>query len=129
LGNPRGANPDLGAYESGITLTVTPPNRAIPAGNVATYTVGVSGNAGGAAVSLITVSPSPSLTLQLIPNSVTPPGQATLIVTDTHPTGPLVPGQWFSIPITGTGGGLTQTVSASLLVGGVPVNLPVILKQ
>jgi hypothetical protein len=127
LGNPRGANPDLGAYESGIILTVTPPARAIDAGSVATYTIGVYGNAGGP-VTLTTASPSPSLTLQLLPASLTPPGQVTLIVTDTHPAGPLLPGIWYSLPITGTGGGLTQTASASLLVGGARTYLPVILR-
>jgi hypothetical protein len=127
LGNLRGANPDLGAYESGIILTVTPPARAIDAGSVATYTIGVYGNVGGP-VTLTTASPSPSLTLQLLPASLTPPGQVTLIVTDTHPAGPLLPGIWYSLPITGTGGGLTQTASASLLVGGTQTYLPVILR-
>ena len=71
----------------GFTLSATPSTQAIEAGGVATYTIGVSGSAGGV-ITLTTTSPSPNLILQLLPTSLTPPGQATLIVTDTHPAGP-----------------------------------------
>jgi hypothetical protein len=128
LGNPRGPNPDLGAFEDGFVLNATPPSQAIEAGNVAVYTIGVSGVAGGS-VTLITSSPSPSLTVQLASTNLTPPSQTTLTVTDTHPAGPLLPGLFYTIPVTGSDGSLTQTVSVSLLVGGARVHLPIILKQ
>jgi hypothetical protein len=59
---------------------------------------------------------------------VIPSGQAALAVTDTH-TGTLLPGLWYTIPITGTGGGVTRTVSVSLLIGGAHVYLPVVLNE
>jgi hypothetical protein len=127
LGNPRGSNPDLGAFEDGFVLTATPPAQAIEAGSVAVYTVGVSGVAGGP-VTLITGSPSPSLTVQLASTNLTPPGQTTLTITDTH-SSPLLPGLFYTVPVTGSDGSLTQTVSVRLLVGGARVHLPIILKQ
>ncbi len=48
LGNPRDATPNLGAFEKGFILSVIPPAQAIEASGVATYTVGVYGNVGGA---------------------------------------------------------------------------------
>jgi hypothetical protein len=134
LGNPRpaGAAPDIGAFEYqgyGFTLSPAPPSRAIAPGAVATYTIGVQPLGGfTATVTLTAASPSPSLTLSLTPTSVTPPAQATLALTDTH-TGTLLPGLWYTIPITGTGGTVTQTTSACLLVGGMRVYLPVILRS
>ena len=133
LGNPRpvGPAPDVGAYEYqgyGFSLTTAPPSRAIAPGSVATYTIGVQSLGGfTATITLIAASPSPSLTLNLPPTTVAPPGQATLTVTDTH-TGTLLPGLWYTIPITATGG-VTQTTSVGLLVGGVRVYLPAILRS
>jgi hypothetical protein len=125
---PRYANPDIGAYEYSI-LKVTPTSRAIDPGGVATYTVEVRPIGGSAsAVSLIASSPSPSLTLQLAPAQVIPPGQAILTLADSHP-GPTLPsGLWYVVPITATDG-VTQTTSVRLLVGGVWVYLPLILKS
>ncbi|GIK42221.1 MAG: hypothetical protein BroJett011_60540 [Chloroflexota bacterium] len=127
LGNPRGPNPDLGAYEDGFTLTATPALQSIAAGTGATYTVTISGAASGL-VTLTTSSPSPDLTVQLASTTLTPPDQTTLTVTDTHPTGPLVPGQFYTIPLLATDGLLTQTVNVTLLVGGTQNYLPLIVK-
>ncbi len=71
----------------------------------------------------------PSLTLGLVPTAVIPSGQATLTVTDTHPSATLLPGLWHTIPITGAGGGSTQSVSVGLLVGGARVYLPLIVRD
>jgi hypothetical protein len=103
--------------------------RLIAPGGVATYTLGV-GSLGGftETVSLLAASPSPSLTLGLAPSAVTPPGLATLTVTDTHP-GSLPSGLWYTLPVTASAGGLTQTTSVGLLVGGTQVYLPVVIKQ
>jgi hypothetical protein len=127
LGNPRGPNPDLGAYEDGFVLTAAPPLRAIEAGTGTTYTVTVSGAASGI-VTLTTTNPSPDLTVQLASTTLTPPDQTTLTVTDIHPAGQQRPGQFYTIPLIATDGTLTQTISVSLLVGGTQTYLPVILK-
>jgi hypothetical protein len=96
---------------------------------VATYQLTVqTGNNFMGTITLIATSPSPSLTLSLAPTTFTASGQANLTLTDTHPPGPLLPGIHYTIPLTATGGGLTQTTSVSLLVGGTRTYLPVVLK-
>jgi hypothetical protein len=54
------------------------------------------------------------------------PGSINLIVTDTHPIGS--PAIWYSIPLTATGGGVTHVVNTGLLIGGMRVYLPTVLK-
>jgi hypothetical protein len=110
-----------------FTIGLTPASQAIEAGAGATYTLNLTalGNFSGT----VTLAAShPALNLSVTPASLTPPGQATLSLTDTHPAGPLLPGVWYSVPVTATGGGLTRTTSLILLVGGARNYLPVILK-
>ncbi|MBL7063149.1 MAG: right-handed parallel beta-helix repeat-containing protein [Anaerolineae bacterium] len=127
-----GIAPDVGAYEYqgyGFTLTTTPSSRAISPGGIARYDIGVQPIGGFThTVTLVATSPSPSLTLSLAPTALDSAGQGTLTLTDTHPGPTLLPGLWYTIPITGTGGGVTRTVSVGLLVGGARVYLPVILR-
>ncbi len=128
LGLPRPVGgPDLGAFEYqgfGFNLTASPSLRAIPAGGSAAFTLGVQALGGySSTVSLTAPSPAGSLLTGLAPTAVGPTGQATLYLTSTL-SGPQLPGLWYSVPITATGGGVTQTVSVSLLVGGTRVYLP-----
>lgn len=127
-GTPRDAHPDMGAFEY-PPLSAVRSFHSIDPGGVATYTlkvrpIGVS----TAAISLVTASPSPSLTLQLVPTQVIPPGQAILTATDAHTGTVLLPGLHYDIPITGTNGA-TQTIRVSLIVGGARVYLPSILSN
>ncbi len=128
-----GAAPDVGAFEyagAGFTLRAVPANRAIPPGGVATFTLAVQPVGDFAqAVTLSAASPSPSLILSLAPASFTPPGVAVLTVTDTHGEPTLVPGLWYTIPISGTGGGFERVTSVTLLVGGTRIYLPLTLKE
>jgi parallel beta-helix repeat protein len=128
-----GTAPDIGAFEYqgyGFTLIPAPPSRAIAPGAVATYTIRVQPIGGFThTVTLIAASPSPSLTLSLTTTTVAQSSQATLTITDTHTGTTLLPGLWYTIPITATGGGLTQTTSVGLLVGGARVYLPAILRD
>lgn len=115
--------------ETGFTLRARPSARGVDPGSIATYTIDVqAGNSFTGTITLVTASPSPSLTVALNPTNFTQSGQATLTLTDTHPAGPLLPGAWYSVPITGAGGGLTRTLSVGLLVGGTRNYLPTILK-
>jgi hypothetical protein len=139
--SPGLTNPSIDAFDAHLlpgspaidagTLSGAPPDDfdAYPRYAIATYTVEVRPIGGSAsAVSLIASSPSPSLTLQLAPAQVIPPGQAILTLTDSHP-GPTLPsGLWYVVPLTATDG-VTQTTSVRLLVGGVRVYLPLILKS
>ena len=125
-----GTGPDIGAFEYegyGFTLTTDPASRAVAPGGAATYIIGVQPVGGfSGTVGLVAASPSPSLALTLSPAAIAPGAVATLTITDAH-AGTLLPGLWYTVPITGTGGGVTQTTSVGLLVGGTRVWLPVVL--
>jgi hypothetical protein len=113
-----------------FVLNVVPPARVIGRGSVATYTVDVrSVGVFTHTVTLSAVNPPPDLKLTLAPTAISPPGRATLTVTDTHTGTALMPGLWYRIPITGTGGGLVKRTSAGLLVGGARFYLPLIVRQ
>jgi hypothetical protein len=117
------------AAAASFYLTAVPSSRTVDPGGVARYTVGVSSSGGSTAtVNLSATSPSPSLTLQLNPSSVVPPGQATLAITDGHKGPTPLPGLWYVVPIIAANG-FTQTTSVSLLVGGARVHLPTVQKR
>ncbi len=126
-----GAAPDIGAYEYpgyGFDLAASPGLRAMEPGGVVTYAVAVTAvGAFTASVTLTTESPATTLDLSLDPSGVSPPGEATLTITDTN-SGP-VPGQWYTVPITGTGDGITETTSVELLVGGECTYLPLGMRR
>ena len=134
LGNPRpvGPAPDVGAYEYqgyGFTLTAVPLSRVIAPGGIATYTLAVRPvGSFSATVTLTVANPAPSLTLNLTPTVFVPPDQAMLTITDAHTGSTLLPGSWYTVSITGTGGGLTQMTGVGLLVGGTRIYLPLILR-
>lgn len=113
----------------GFSLGAAPSFRSIQPGGSATYLLNltVAGNF-TSTVSLTTGSPPPNLQVSLSPGSLTPPGPATLTLTDTHVISPLIPGVWHNLLVTAAGGGFTRTATVSLLVGGARAYLPVILK-
>ena len=125
-------DPNSGQVLTDFTLNAAPSARAIDPGGSTSYQLqtAVRGYWTGP-VTVTSSSPSPSVTIGLngsIAAAVMPvPGSITLIVTDTHPIGS--PPIWYSIPITATGGGVTQVTQAGLLVGGARVYLPVTLKN
>ncbi len=133
-GNPRPVGPayDIGAYEYqayGFSLTADPSTRVIAPGSVTTYTLSLQPTGGfTATIALTAPSPSAALLVDLNPDAVIPPGQSRLTITDTH-LAPLVPGVWYTVPITATGGGVTQTTSVRLLVGGARIYLPLVLRN
>jgi len=110
-------------------LGATPGVQSVNPGDVTSYVISLlDTDSIDTPLSLITSSPSPSLTLKLSAASISPAGQVTLAVTDTHPVGPLTPGILYTLPISATGSGVTQTTTVKLLVGGTQVYLPVIVK-
>jgi hypothetical protein len=115
--------------EEGYTLSATLSFRAVDPGGTTTYTLKVqSGNSFTSTVTLNITNPAPAeLNLNPTNSTLTPPGQVNLTVTDSSPGAP-VPGQWYNIPIVATGGGITRTLTVSLLVGGTRTYLPVVRK-
>ncbi len=110
-------------------VPISPASQAIQPGETATYRFHVIDiDHLGDTVTLSVGSPSPSLTVWLAPTALDLPGQVTLTLTDTHSSGSLVPGMWYSVPITATGDGFAHATRAGLLVGGVRLYLPVILR-
>jgi hypothetical protein len=110
-------------------LGATPGTQGVDPGGVTTYVVSLlDTDSIDTPLTLMTSSPSPSLTLKLSAASINPNGQVTLTVTDTHPAGPITPGILYTVPISATGSGITQTAMVNLLVGGTQVYLPVIVK-
>jgi len=128
---PAGPAADIGADElsaEGFSLAVSPLHQAIHPGGVAVFTVAVDPSGAFAApVHLEVDNPSPDLLVSLSPADGIPPFQSTLAITDTH-TGPVVPGWWYTLPITATSATVTQTTSVTLLVGGSHLYLPNVIK-
>lgn len=122
-----GAAYDIGRYEAGFALLAQPSARAIAPGGTAHYTVSLYPSDLPHTVTLSAASPSALVTVTLDPSVLAAGETATLTATDTH-TGTLVPGVGYTIPITGAGGGFTQTANVRLLVGGARVYLPAVLR-
>jgi len=113
-------------------LTASPSLQQVETGGVATYTLQVQHGAQFTpTVSLqVGASPSPDLLLSLAsPTSFSPPGgQTTLTLQDLHDP-PFSAALWYTIPITASGGGITQTIDVRLLVNAEQVFLPVLLRS
>lgn len=111
----------------GFGLAVIPAGQAIDPGASASFTVSISYNGNFNQPVTLTATVNPPLSLQLQPGSVITSGSVIATLTDIH-SAPLLPGVWHTLWLTATGGGLTQTTQAWLLVGGSRLYLPLILK-
>ena len=121
-------DPNSGQTLQGFSIAAAPSARAIESGGVTSYTLTLDkSSAFTSTVSLVTGNPSPSLTINLSPIVIAPPGVVTLTVTDTHPGGS--PAAWYTIPITATGGGITHYTGVGVLINGMKVFLPSTLKN
>ena len=120
-------NPNSGQVVHDFTLNAAPPARAIDPGSSTSYqlSTAVRGYWAGP-VTITASSPSPSVMIGLSGSITNVPGSISLIVTDTHPIGS--PAIWYSIPITATGSGVTHTVPIGVLIGGMRIYLPTVLK-
>ncbi len=117
------------AVDDGFTVTANPLSHAIDPGQTVTYDIAVqAGKDFSGTITLLTASPSPSLTLSLTPTTFTTSGQASLVLTDTHSGEPPVPGLWYDLPITGTSDDLERSISIGLLIGGTQTYLPLVMK-
>lgn len=123
-----GAAYDIGRYEAGFALLVQPFSRAITPGGTAQYAINLYPPDLPHKVTLNVASPSSLIMVTLDPTVLAAGENTVLTVKDMH-TGTLVPGLWSTIPITGVGGGFTQTTSARLLVGGERIYLPLTFRN
>jgi subtilisin family serine protease/uncharacterized membrane protein YkoI len=96
-----------------FALSASPATNTVVAGNPATYSVAVSSLAGfTGSVSLSASGLPPGATASFNPNTVPASGSSTL----TLATSPATPGGSYSIAIGGTSGGLSHSVTVTLLV-------------
>ncbi len=130
LGNPRfvGGNPDLGAYEFqgyGFNLVPVPLALAIQPGETAVVLLSIEPLGGFTTPVQLQHSPPPlSLTISLSPTILAPGGTASLTLVSVHP-GPLLPGVWSTLTISGTAGAAADQTSVGVLVGGFRSYLPI----
>jgi hypothetical protein len=124
-----GAALDIGRYEAGFAILPTPSTQVLEPGGTVHFALSLYPSDLPHTVTLTAASPSPSLTLTLDPGVVGSGTVGTLTVTDSHAGSVLAPGLRYTLPITGTSGGFTQTTSVNLLVGGEGVYLPLITRE
>ena len=125
-----GDAPDIGAFEFinyGFTMQVTPLYQVIDPGGTAVYTIDMQPIRDFTETITLTINLPISLTASIVPETLTPPGQATLTITDTHTT-PLSSGIWYSIEVFAEGGGASGVYPIWLLVGGSEVFFPIVKK-
>jgi hypothetical protein len=116
-------NANSGQALSDFTVSANPIGRAIDAGGVAVYQLRFDKSAAFTSPLTVTAgNPSPSLTVKLSQEIVSPPITITLSITDAHPNSS--PPIWYSIPITAAGGNVTHHTSVNLLINGLKVYLP-----
>jgi len=127
----NGTAPDIGAFEFidyGFTMQVTPLYQVIDPGGTAAYAIDIQPIRNfSETVSISLVNLPLSLTASIEPNTLTPPGQTTLTITDTHTT-PLSPGIWYTIEVLAEGGEASQLNEIWLLVGGKQIFMPMVRK-
>jgi len=117
---------DIGAYEGSFVVSASPASQSIEPGEKALFKLAIQSiGAFASPVTLEAVSPDPRFELSFDRTVVSSDGEVTLTVADTEGEG----GGYYSVPITITGGGFTQTTSVKLLVGGSQIYLPLVVRR
>ncbi len=116
----------------GYSLTVAPGVRQIEPGGSAAFNIQIQHTGGFTEAVTVQVGESvpPGLTVTTSPASasVGPPGGAVGVTAADEHAPNSNGGLWYTIPVTAAGGGIEQTTSLRILVGGEQVYLPVMLK-
>ena len=115
--------------QADYALNVNPTTQGIHSGEMAVYTIQIQPTNGFTeTVSINVDNPPGELSINIIPSSITPPGQVTVEVQDLHDpsfTDPLV----YTLDITTSGGGINKATNIYLLLNGENVYLPAIVKK
>jgi hypothetical protein len=128
--DPRGGKAwDIGRYEAGYALAADRTMQAISPGGTARYILSLVPTDLPYPVSLSVASPDPHLTVALQPSVISSTLTATLIVTDSHPGPILMPGVLYTIVIHANGAGYGVDTPLTLMVGGVRLYLPKIMRM
>jgi hypothetical protein len=125
----RGEAYDIGRYEAGFTLLANPSFRFVAPGGEAHYALSLYPPDLPHTVTLTATSPSLNLITAFSSLSLSPSSVVTLTIRDTHATSTSGLTLAYSVPVTATGSGFTDTTSVRLFVGGMRIYLPVILRD
>jgi hypothetical protein len=125
--DPRwGSGWDIGAYEGSFVVSASPSSQAIEPGETASFKLRIQSIGEFASpVTVEAVSPDPRFEVTIDPAVMTSDGEVMLMVADAQGEG----GGYYSLPITVTGGGFTQTTSVGLFVGGSNIYLPLVVRR
>ena len=110
----EGSAYDIGRYEGGFRVQVSPTAQSVCPGGVARYTIRLSPQDLRYDVALTVASQFPVLDIALSSPSLTSNEVVTLTVTDKHTK--IITPQTYAIRVTATGGGFVKTASVRLTV-------------
>ena len=115
-----------------FSVTVTPTFQNIAVDGNAQYAIQIQPVNGFSATITINADVPTELVSGLVPRTLDPTSQTSAELSLSYGQSSLpdgTPGQWFSVPIEVSGGGISRSVTVSLLVGGVHTHLPLVLKN
>jgi hypothetical protein len=118
-------NRTLYPVDGDLVLEIAPEFQAIAPGGTARYQLSLEPEM---PITLTVANPAPNA-LDITPEGSTVILPDLLVVQDVSTNTDAFPARTYTIPITATGGGLTRTAQARLMVGGARVYLPLVLKE
>jgi len=115
-----------------FTVNVKPTFQSVDSGGTVSYPIQIRYSANFTQTVTLEVGPNPSpadLAVDLAsPTVFDPPGgETTLTLSDLHPPS-FTSAVWYSVPITATSGDRIQTTEVRLLVNGLSVYLPLVIR-
>lgn len=113
-----------------FSVAASPAFQEIPTDGEARVTIQIQPVNGFSSTVTINANVPSELISTLTPRTLEPTVQTTAELSLVYNQSmPADTGQWFTIPIEVSGGGVTRSTTVDLLVGGAHVNLPLILKS
>lgn len=119
---------DIGRYEAGFIILASPSTSRANPGETVNFNLSLFPSDLPYSVNLSFVNPSPEyLTMNLTQLNLSGAQNSTISAT-VNQMDPLSTGEFFLIPMTGEGSGLTNTTNLGLLVGGIQISLPLVIR-
>jgi len=119
---------DIGRYERGFVLKATPSTYAVDIGGATTYEVQLLPSDLPHTVTLSVSTPSSLINVAFDEPVLAAGESAILTVLDRHETA-MMPGEVYTITITGVGNGYEVSAHVLLIVGGDRIHLPVVMRR
>jgi hypothetical protein len=120
---------DIGAYEYHSQLVFPQPAKAAIPGGETKFEVLIQTRDSVTESFVLTVgNPNPKLDVSINPPSITKEQIGVIAITNTYTDTLMSPGIWHTLPVTATGTSLSLSGQVQLLVGGVRIFLPMVIK-